>query len=160
MFKREREKLADINTYKNSKNIIRIEELTLAGKGVRMNNGQKNVRSSKNLTSKNRRNTKRKPIYKARDKIRYRSGAKPNNRVRDSSNNETRRRSPRKKDRYTQSDEKEFQLHKAVCAACNKDTEVPFKPTGVKPVYCRKCYEIQNSKKDSIAKKPWLSSRR
>ncbi len=125
-----------------------------------MNNKQKNVGSSKHLTLKNSRNTKRKPIYKTRDKPKYRSGAKPNNRVRDSSNNEVRRRTPRKKDRYKKSNEKEFELHKAVCYACNKNTEVPFKPTGVKPVYCRKCYEIQNNKKDSTFNKSRLSSRK
>jgi CxxC-x17-CxxC domain-containing protein len=28
----------------------------------------------------------------------------------------------------------------AVCAACGKDTTVPFRPTGERPVYCRDCY--------------------
>ncbi len=125
-----------------------------------MNNKQKNLGSSKRLNSRDSRNTKSKPIYKTRDKPKFRSGAKPNNRVRDSSNNEVRRRSPRKKDRYKKLGEKEFELHKAVCYACNKNTEVPFKPTGVKPVYCRKCYEIQNSKKDSTVNKSRLSSRK
>ena len=30
--------------------------------------------------------------------------------------------------------------HKAVCSECGKETEVPFKPTPGKPVYCRECY--------------------
>jgi len=125
-----------------------------------MNKNQKNERSSKHLTAKYSRSTKRKPIYKTRDKPRFRSGAKPNNRARDSSNNQLKRRTPRKKDLHKKSNEKEFQLHEAVCYACNKKTEVPFRPTGVKPVYCRKCYQIQNSKKDSTAKKTRLSSRK
>ena len=132
----------------------------LEDEGVRMSKNQKSGRSNKHLTSKYSRNTKSKPIYKNRDKLRFRSGAKPKNRVRDSSNNEVRRRTPRKKDRYKKLGEKEFQLHEAVCYACNKKTEVPFKPTGIKPVYCRKCYQIQNSKKDSISTKSKFSSRK
>ena len=34
----------------------------------------------------------------------------------------------------------ERQMYPAVCAACGKDTEVPFQPSGEKPVYCRDCY--------------------
>jgi len=33
-----------------------------------------------------------------------------------------------------------FEMHKATCAECGKETEVPFKPDGSKPVYCRECY--------------------
>lgn len=32
------------------------------------------------------------------------------------------------------------QLYKAVCADCSKDCEVPFKPTGDRPVYCKECF--------------------
>lgn len=32
------------------------------------------------------------------------------------------------------------EMHKAVCAACKKDCQVPFKPIEGKPVYCRECY--------------------
>lgn len=35
---------------------------------------------------------------------------------------------------------KERVLHKAVCADCHQDCEVPFKPTGDRPVYCKKCF--------------------
>jgi len=28
-----------------------------------------------------------------------------------------------------------------VCADCGKKTQVPFKPDGRRPVYCRDCYE-------------------
>jgi len=31
-------------------------------------------------------------------------------------------------------------LHKAVCADCKKECEVPFKPTGNRPVYCKECF--------------------
>lgn len=29
----------------------------------------------------------------------------------------------------------------AKCSDCGKDTQVPFKPTDGRPVYCRDCYE-------------------
>ena len=32
------------------------------------------------------------------------------------------------------------EMHPAVCAACGKDTEVPFKPREGRPVYCSDCY--------------------
>jgi CxxC-x17-CxxC domain-containing protein len=35
------------------------------------------------------------------------------------------------------------QLYDVVCAACGKQTQVPFKPTGDRPVYCRDCYMKQ-----------------
>ncbi|MBU0605449.1 MAG: hypothetical protein KKH77_04090 [Candidatus Omnitrophica bacterium] len=31
-------------------------------------------------------------------------------------------------------------LHKAICADCNKECEVPFKPSGDRPVYCKECF--------------------
>ena len=32
------------------------------------------------------------------------------------------------------------QMYPVVCAQCGKDTEVPFQPTGDRPVYCSDCY--------------------
>lgn len=32
------------------------------------------------------------------------------------------------------------QMHKAQCADCKKECEVPFKPSGDRPVYCRDCF--------------------
>ena len=31
-------------------------------------------------------------------------------------------------------------MHKAICADCKQDCEVPFKPIEGKPVYCKECY--------------------
>lgn len=31
-------------------------------------------------------------------------------------------------------------LHKAVCGECGKDCEVPFRPVGDRPVFCRDCF--------------------
>jgi CxxC-x17-CxxC domain-containing protein len=34
----------------------------------------------------------------------------------------------------------DFQLHKAICDACGRECDLPFKPTGSKPIYCRSCF--------------------
>jgi len=31
-------------------------------------------------------------------------------------------------------------LHKAICADCNKECEVPFRPSQDRPVYCKDCF--------------------
>jgi CxxC-x17-CxxC domain-containing protein len=33
-----------------------------------------------------------------------------------------------------------LELFQATCAACGKTCEVPFKPNGKKPVYCKECF--------------------
>jgi CxxC-x17-CxxC domain-containing protein len=33
------------------------------------------------------------------------------------------------------------EMHKVKCSDCGKDTDVPFKPSGDRPVYCRECYQ-------------------
>ncbi|MGM5483017.1 MAG: CxxC-x17-CxxC domain-containing protein [Nanobdellota archaeon] len=38
-------------------------------------------------------------------------------------------------------------MHKAICSECKKECEVPFKPTGNKPVYCKECFEKHKSKR-------------
>jgi CxxC-x17-CxxC domain-containing protein len=35
------------------------------------------------------------------------------------------------------------QMFSVVCAQCGKDAEVPFRPTGDRPVYCSDCYRQQ-----------------
>jgi CxxC-x17-CxxC domain-containing protein len=32
-------------------------------------------------------------------------------------------------------------MHPAICSSCGKKCEVPFKPSGNKPVYCSECFE-------------------
>lgn len=39
------------------------------------------------------------------------------------------------------------ELHDAVCAECGNATQVPFKPTEGKPVYCRECYRKRRPKR-------------
>ncbi len=33
------------------------------------------------------------------------------------------------------------EMHKAVCDKCGKDCEVPFRPSGDKPIFCNDCFE-------------------
>jgi len=33
------------------------------------------------------------------------------------------------------------EMYPAICAACGKETTVPFQPSGEKPVYCRDCFQ-------------------
>jgi len=32
------------------------------------------------------------------------------------------------------------EMHKAKCSDCGNECEVPFKPAGDRPVYCKECY--------------------
>ena len=32
------------------------------------------------------------------------------------------------------------EMHPAICASCGAETEVPFKPSGDRPVYCFDCF--------------------
>ncbi|MGE5177316.1 MAG: zinc-ribbon domain containing protein [Hyphomicrobiales bacterium] len=33
------------------------------------------------------------------------------------------------------------EFHEAVCSSCGQTTQVPFRPTPGKPVYCRDCFQ-------------------
>ncbi len=33
------------------------------------------------------------------------------------------------------------EMHQAVCSKCGRTCEVPFRPNGKKPVYCKECFE-------------------
>jgi CxxC-x17-CxxC domain-containing protein len=37
------------------------------------------------------------------------------------------------------------EMHKATCADCQKECEVPFKPSGDRPVYCKECFSKRKS---------------
>jgi CxxC-x17-CxxC domain-containing protein len=36
------------------------------------------------------------------------------------------------------------EMFPAVCAACGKQTTVPFKPSSEKPVFCKECFQSRN----------------
>jgi len=50
-----------------------------------------------------------------------------------------RRGSPRRS--FGDRDSRRPLLHNAVCDECGKDCQVPFRPSGEKPVYCSDCFE-------------------
>ncbi len=52
-------------------------------------------------------------------------------------------------------------MHKAVCSECGKTCEVPFRPTGDKPVYCKDCFGEKKSAgfRDSAPKREYASDR-
>jgi CxxC-x17-CxxC domain-containing protein len=33
------------------------------------------------------------------------------------------------------------EMHKIKCSDCGQEAEVPFKPSGDRPVYCKDCYQ-------------------
>ncbi|MFC1787090.1 CxxC-x17-CxxC domain-containing protein [Halobacteriota archaeon] len=39
------------------------------------------------------------------------------------------------------------EMHTVTCADCGTETEVPFKPDGTRPVYCRECYQKHRPKR-------------
>ena len=46
----------------------------------------------------------------------------------------------RGRDRDSGFERKSFAKYEVTCAKCGKQTDVPFKPTTGKPVYCRECF--------------------
>jgi CxxC-x17-CxxC domain-containing protein len=36
------------------------------------------------------------------------------------------------------------EMHPATCAECGKETQVPFRPSGDRPVYCSDCFTRNN----------------
>ncbi len=40
------------------------------------------------------------------------------------------------------------EMHEAVCSECKNMTKVPFKPDGIRPIYCRDCYRKRKSRRN------------
>ncbi len=49
-------------------------------------------------------------------------------------------------------------MHPAVCDDCGDDCEVPFKPTGDKPIYCKRCFGKDNFKDSNRSPRPEMKS--
>ena len=62
-------------------------------------------------------------------------------------------RPPRNDSRRHDSGPREKTYTKVICADCNKECEVPFKPREDRPVYCKECFS--NHRKDN----PFSSNR-
>ena len=45
------------------------------------------------------------------------------------------------------------QMHRATCTECNSSCEVPFKPTGDRPVFCNQCFKKGDNGGDFAPKK-------
>lgn len=52
-------------------------------------------------------------------------------------------RKAKKSSRGSMGPRSDRQMYDVVCSACGKPTQVPFKPSSDRPVYCRDCY-MQN----------------
>ncbi|MEK6874630.1 MAG: CxxC-x17-CxxC domain-containing protein [Nanoarchaeota archaeon] len=39
------------------------------------------------------------------------------------------------------------EMHKATCSECKAECEVPFKPSGDRPIFCRDCYAKKRPKR-------------
>ena len=48
-------------------------------------------------------------------------------------------------------------LHDAVCDECGKDCQVPFRPSGGKPIYCSDCFETKGGRDNN--RSSWRGSR-
>lgn len=49
---------------------------------------------------------------------------------------------------FGRSDYQEKRMFHATCANCGRDCEVPFKPRGDKPVYCKDCFRKQRDNRE------------
>lgn len=45
------------------------------------------------------------------------------------------------------------QMYQATCSKCGQSCEIPFKPTGDRPVFCRNCFKNQDSQSPRFAPK-------
>ena len=52
---------------------------------------------------------------------------------------------PRSFDRPRYNDRQQRNSFKVICADCNKECEIPFKPSPGRPVYCRECFSKHKS---------------
>lgn len=54
---------------------------------------------------------------------------------------------------YRGRDSRPRQMHKAVCDECGNDCEVPFRPSGDKPIYCSSCFEKKEGSRSGGSRK-------
>ncbi|MEK6819228.1 MAG: CxxC-x17-CxxC domain-containing protein, partial [Nanoarchaeota archaeon] len=52
---------------------------------------------------------------------------------------------------FGRSDRGPVQMHEVTCDKCGKRCEVPFKPTGDKPVYCSDCFRKEESPRNNFS---------
>lgn len=49
---------------------------------------------------------------------------------------------------FNRDDRKRSTMHQATCSNCNQPCEVPFRPTGEKPVFCHNCFRGKRDNRD------------
>jgi len=49
---------------------------------------------------------------------------------------------------YGRRDDRPREMHDVTCSDCGAATQVPFKPTEGRPVYCKECYQKHKPKRD------------
>lgn len=37
-------------------------------------------------------------------------------------------------------------MYTATCASCGKEAQIPFKPSGERPIYCKECFSTKRSR--------------
>ena len=50
-------------------------------------------------------------------------------------------------------------MHKAVCDECHKNCEVPFRPSGDKPIYCSDCFSSKRDDGDRAPRRDFSNDR-
>jgi len=55
--------------------------------------------------------------------------------------------------RFNSRDDGKPEMHKAVCGECGVNCEVPFRPTGKRPVLCSDCFKNQDGKSNKFDNK-------
>jgi|GEM_PF-1529539 len=56
--------------------------------------------------------------------------------------------------RFSPRDSGRAEMHDATCADCGNTCQVPFLPTGAKPVYCSSCFEMRGNGEDRGGRPP------
>lgn len=56
-------------------------------------------------------------------------------------------------------DNRDRQMFRATCSECGKPCEVPFRPTGDKPVFCNDCFNKKRDASDTRMSRPEFGER-
>ena len=56
-------------------------------------------------------------------------------------------------------DRGEVTMHKAICDECHKECQVPFRPSGDKPIYCNECFSSKRNNDDRGPRKDFGGDR-
>lgn len=58
------------------------------------------------------------------------------------------------KGRFGGRDRRPVEQHDVICSECGKECQVPFKPTGSKPVLCRDCFGSRGNSRGGSGSRP------